>query len=93
MAEYINKAELWNERPEWLNQIMQREVDSAHNQGWNECNDEWLNIIKAMPTIDIVHCGECKHWTEEDGCYFTDEWTEADWFCPDGEVESKCNGI
>lgn len=53
MAEYINKAELMNERPEWLNKNMLSKEKSAHNQGWNECNDEWLNIIKAMPTIEI----------------------------------------
>lgn len=95
MTEYINKVKLWNKRPEWLNQIMQREIDSAHNRGWNECNDEWLNIIKSMPTTEIVHCKDCKHrglhklyqevlidnWCEIHGKIAAD----LNWFCADGE--------
>lgn len=49
MGAYINKAELLKE----LSVIQDRPVRSA------------MQIIKILPTIDIVRCGECKHRDSE----------------------------
>ena len=46
MEVYINKAELLKE----LSVIQDRPVSTA------------MKIIKELPTIDIVRCGECKYW-------------------------------
>lgn len=42
--------------------------------------------IKALPTIEIVRCGECKHYTNG-FCYnyVSCGNKAADWFCADGE--------
>lgn len=54
-----------------------------------------INIIKALgnlPTIDIVHCKECKHgeYREDFDDYLCDQLglglvNDADFFCSDGE--------
>lgn len=49
MGAYINKAELLKE----LSVIQDRPVRSA------------MQIIKILPTIDIVRCEECKHRDSE----------------------------
>jgi len=57
--------------------------------------------VNALPSIDIVRCGECKHWS---GCKSTmhnnhlcgraekqnvDYWTRADDYCSYGEREGE----
>lgn len=49
MEVYINKAELLKE----LSVIQDRPVHSA------------IQIIKILPTIDIVRCGECRWWDKD----------------------------
>lgn len=46
--------------------------------------------IERLPSIDIVHCGECKYWKSEHICIGRWGWygtmlTEADAFCSYGE--------
>lgn len=53
--------------------------------------EEWL---ESLPTIDIVHCRECKYWKSEHICIGRWGWygtmlTEADAFCSYGEREDN----
>lgn len=50
-----------------------------------------------MPTIDIVHCGECRHidkticltsFPEKFICKIDNKSHTVDWFCADGERKS-----
>lgn len=69
MTEYINKAELMEQYPEF--------------DGYT---------FADVTTIDIVHCGECKHgrsyfvnrWACEHPQHNT-QWHNTNWFCADGE--------
>lgn len=46
--------------------------------------------IEQLPTIEIVKCGECKHYTNG-FCYnyVSCGNKAADWFCADGERRSE----
>lgn len=39
---------LFNMRPEWLNEKMATEIDSAYGEGWNACNKVWLASLAAL---------------------------------------------
>ena len=39
---------LFNMRPEWLNEKMATEIDSAYGKGWNACNKVWLANLAAL---------------------------------------------
>ena len=46
--------------------------------------------VNALPSIEIVRCGECKHWHEKDGLTYCDRIDygygyKADDFCSYGE--------
>lgn len=56
----IDNFELWQSRPEYLNDNMEDPIKSAEHRGWNKCNDEWLNIVKEQPKV-----GEWKRTAEE----------------------------
>ena len=73
---------------------LEREVELADD--WKTAH-EIANVAKYAPSIDIVRCKECKHWS---GCKSTmhnnhlcgrakeqnvDYWTRADDFCSYGE--------
>lgn len=84
--EYIEKMKL-------LEQI---DKDSAGNEG--QYGDEWLfmDTISDMPTIDIVHCRDCKHidrticltsFPEKYGCKLGNGAHRLDFFCSYGERE------
>ena len=51
--------------------------------------------VKALPGIDIVHCGECKHWCKGDEVYGicyrcpNTRQMQADDFCSYGEREGE----
>ena len=63
--------------------------------------DHVFQIIDDAPTIDIVHCRECKHWErlnyeapKEGWCddqmpYSDGRWVDADDFCSYGEREGE----
>lgn len=60
--------------------------------------DEWatpLNVLDSAPSIDIVRCGECKHWTNGDDTYgicyrcANTRQMKADDFCSYGEREGE----
>lgn len=44
---------LFNMRPEWLNERMATEIDSAYGEGWNACNKVWLaNLVALLKEVD-----------------------------------------
>ena len=57
--------------------------------------------IAELEEIDIVHCKDCKHWTDSDGVYRRGcnaeskcrvnckEVMSGDWFCADGERDDN----
>lgn len=52
---------------------------------------EAINAIKEAPSIDIVRCGECKHWHKKDGLMYCDRIDygygyKADDFCSYGKI-------
>ena len=60
---------------------------------WRETNDSWYEetfnmAIKAL-SVDIVRCGECKHWYNDadtgTACEFTNMHEDADGYCSYGE--------
>ncbi len=58
MPDYIDREALLNNRPEYLNTGMDDEWLNDIHAGWNMCNKEYYDLIKNMPTIDVV---EQKH--------------------------------
>lgn len=38
MDDLIDRKELLNNRPEYLNPQMEDEIQSARHKGWNDCN-------------------------------------------------------
>ena len=44
----IESEVLWQMRPEYLNEDMDNEVDSAFNKGWNKCIDEFHKTIQTL---------------------------------------------
>ena len=54
-----------------------------------------LNTLDSAPSIDIVHCRECKYFDDEDYgestryCTWHESVVEADDFCSYGEREGE----
>lgn len=47
----IDSYELWQSRPENLNENMEDEIEAAENRGWNQCNRSWIKIIEEQPRV------------------------------------------
>lgn len=41
--------------------------------------------LDDLPTIDIVHCAECRWYKDFDGCFFSTDAVEPNDFCSYGE--------
>ena len=66
-----------------------------------ELSDDWktaheiANVAKYAPSIEIVRCGECKHWCKGDEVYGicyrcpNTRQMKADDFCSYGEREGE----
>ena len=61
--------------------------------------EELKRIVEQAPSIDIVRCGECKHWIDDrkgqddmGTCRLTHYFTNADDFCSYGEPKEELNG-
>lgn len=65
MADLIDRKELLNSRPEYLNPQMEDEIASARHQGWNDCNSYYYNLIIKQPTVDTERHA---HW-EQSSCF------------------------
>jgi hypothetical protein len=65
MDNLIDRKELLNNRPEYLNPQMEDKIASARHQGWNDCNGYYYDLIIKQPTVDTERHA---HW-EQPSCY------------------------
>lgn len=61
MADFIDRQELLNNRPEYLNPRMEDEIESARHQGWNDCNSYYYDLIIKQPKVDTE---QHAHWND-----------------------------
>ena len=54
MIDTISRADAIEAKPEYRNEDMLDKEKSTYNKGWNDCNDAWVAIIKALPSADAV---------------------------------------
>ena len=55
----IDSYELWQSRPENLNENMEDPIKSAENRGWNQCNRSRIKTIEEQPRVgDWIPCSE-----------------------------------
>lgn len=55
----IDSYELWQSRPENLNENMEDPIESAENRGWNQCNRSWIKTIEEQPRVgEWIPCSE-----------------------------------
>lgn len=52
MDDLIDRKELLNNRPEYLNPKMEDEIQSARHKGWNDCNSYYYDLIVKQPKAD-----------------------------------------
>lgn len=62
MADLIDRQELLNNRPEYLNPQMEDEIKSVRHQGWNDCNSYYYDLIIKQPKVDTE---QHAHWIKE----------------------------
>lgn len=59
MKGMIDSYELWQSRPENLNENMEDPIKSAENRGWNQCNRSWIKTIEEQPRVgEWIPCSE-----------------------------------
>ena len=64
----IDSYELWQSRPENLNENMEDPIKSAENRGWNQCNRNWIKTIEEQPRVgEWIPCSE--RLPEKEGSY------------------------
>ena len=92
MTEYINKAELLRETI--CEGILCSEC--SFNDDVKGAGCELIRYINELPTIDIVHCKDCKYckiedWYEDNFrvCKRDQPVRRSSWFCSDGEREER----
>lgn len=61
MTDLIDRQELLNNRPEYLNPQMEDEIKSATHQGWNDCNSYYYDLIIKQPKADTE---QHAHWND-----------------------------
>ena len=52
MIDTISRADAIEAKPEYRNEDMLDKEKSTYNKGWNDCNDAWAAIIKALPSAE-----------------------------------------
>lgn len=77
------------------------EKDKAIKETWEEPSySDPLNVltevrdrIKALPTIEIVQCRECRHWDASKNCGYCDIWdhyiSNEDFYCGCGDRRNE----
>lgn len=63
MSDLISRADAIDAKPEYRNEDMWDKEKSTYNKGWNDCNDAWVAIIKALPSADADVCEDYEHAT------------------------------
>ena len=87
MSRYIDADALIDAHYEYMNE---------HSYEWDAILFSWSeSLMKNAPSIDIVHCGECKYWYDEyddSACMLHPDFTvNADDFCSYGSRSEKPN--
>lgn len=57
-GDLISRADAKEARPEYRNEDMLDNDKATYNKGWNDCNDAWIAIIKALPSAEAT-CATC----------------------------------
>ena len=52
MSDPISRSDAIGAKPEYRNEDMLDKEKSTYNKGWNDCNDAWVAIIKALPSAE-----------------------------------------
>ena len=52
MSDPISRSDAIWAKPEYRNEDMLDKEKSTYNKGWNDCNDAWVAIIKALPSAE-----------------------------------------
>ena len=59
MSKYINQKQLLMSLSDW-------QFGSQDDEQLWETIEKVINSIESLPTIDIVHCEDCKHFNADD---------------------------
>lgn len=78
MAEYIKKED-----------VLKEVVRFSTEEGSDTVCSKLYCDMGLMPTIDIVHCKDCKHYNYGDCVSMKFRAREEDWFCADGERKTE----
>lgn len=81
MAEYISKEKLMRKLKKLSTEAYQFKFESKMETTINAC----IDVVDFMPTIGIVHCGECKHHQEDGYCIVINAHTFDDSYCSCGK--------
>ena len=54
MDDLIRRADAFEAKLEYRNEDMWDKEKSTYNKGWNDCNDAWVAIIKALPSAEAI---------------------------------------
>lgn len=65
MTDTISRADAIEAKPEYRNEDMLDKEKSTYNKGWNDCNDAWVAIIKALPSAEQTDCTDFVNWLLE----------------------------
>ena len=67
-------------------------MDALLQEQYGYLCEDAINAIPAADVVEVVRCGECEHWdrtwTSQSGllfCPMTSFFTNADFYCADGE--------
>lgn len=92
MADLIDRQELLNNRPEYLNPQMEDEIQSARHKGWNDCNSYYYDLIIKQPKADTEQHAQmkkdCKNCIHNEICTVWDDYNDEP--CKDG-YRGFCN--
>ena len=81
MPEYINKQDLLNEIEEW-NIVSFYELNEHSAEAYLDIK----NAVKAMPSIDLVLCRDCKRFYFTGECILYGKYRKPDDYCSKGET-------
>lgn len=81
MSEYINKQDLLNEIEEW-NIVSFYELNEHSAEAYHDIK----NAVKAMPSIDLVLCRDCKRFYFTGECILYGKRRKPDDYCSKGMV-------
>lgn len=83
-TEYINKQDLLNEIEAW-NIVSFYELNEHSAEAYHDIK----NAVKAMPSIDLVLCRDCKRFYFTGECILYGKYRKPDDYCSKGERVSE----